>query len=655
MTEISTVFCENFNDSCDEVEFLIDSNTLRDCPLVKENVDIYNHLGGRVTKLRLVDVCEKDVYEVFTRFKCLRYLTLENVIIIHDEFFDYPMHLKSLVIRDCKINYAVAEQWLRMIGKSLRRIEITRSYYKLSLDHPEGSLAEPRFLALLPNVHHLSLNECGVLKYASASQQIPETPRLELLAKKCPSTGKLLFLKYLSFGVFDKIDDVLRQLDCKNTIKTLVLRNCPTNIATLINLTSLEHLRIFNSVTKETLEQLQKMTNIKILDVHCLEPPVIEDQLMRLDDDSLLTILSHLTLYDWIALHQTNSRLRYLVNRFMLPMAPVKICDKFVTKYPLTHHMDLYEDLGQNVRSLILSCDSIKAVLKYFVNLKKLYMPHRDNSPELFNLIPDGLEKLDLFIHHPDQSLANVFQRLNRTLTSLELCGGMMSEDLGELSNLRYLKLGGYTPVDLDLSVFLEKNKNHLELLEIKFYHPDEYDHLHQFDDPPPLGQERTLFSLCPLKNLRVLRLDSMSHAIPLYPSDFPALQEIRLSFDNYTTMAVVEALVNDIKQFTNLKILHINGVRDYRHLFCLKNLEELEIYEEFLPEGEVLEIVKNLPNLHSLGTENDTFSLTFEQELQDMLIKQRRKLFTMYHCVWSATKVRFGAADVEGERLRIK
>lgn len=631
----------NNNTDTADVSFLIDAISLYECPL-KDNPEIYSPLGASVTSLTLTEISEEDVLAIFPMFTCIRHLSLKGLTLLGDTAArKYPAQLQSLSLVDCRINKDLLLSWFYASGSTLTKIEVCRSHYKLSLDH-EGSLSEPQFIRLLPNVRHLKLKESGFLKFASCTSS-EEFSRLELVAKKCILTGKLLFLKYLSFDVLDRVDEMLEQLDCKDTLHTLILRNCPRNIAIFNELTNLRHLRIINGVQQEVMDKLKLIPNLQTLDldVHCTYPAA-ENQLLMLDDDSLIHILSYLSLDDWISVRQTDSRLDGIVRQHMFPSAQVKIDDKFLQKYPLDQRLGLYKCLGQHVRSLLLSCEDLQRVLPHFVCLRKLYMPHRQDDAEALSLIPDGLRQLDLFIHHENQSLAPLFQRLNRTLTSLEVCGPFDLADLKELHHIREIKLGGLTSSYIDLEPFLRQNEDHLERFEVKFYEPeeddDEYYLTGAFDDT-------VQFSLIPLRRLRVLRLDSLSKRMTLNPRDFPRLEELRLSFENYVSHTIASPLIENVLGFSTLKTLHINGLGDYRQLYRLQNLRCLEIYEEFLPEEVVLEIFANLPMLERLGTENDTFSLHFELSMQSIM-RGRSCDVTLYHCVWPATKILFGVTE---------
>lgn len=630
------------NDDTHDVAFLIDATSLNECPL-KDNPEIYSHLGVSVTTLTLSEISEEDVLAILPTFTSVRHLSLKGLTLLGDDASKFPAQLQSLSMVDCRINKDLLLLWFYATGCTLTSIEVCRSHYKLSLDH-EGSLSEPQFIRLLPNVRRLKLKERGFLKFASCSSS-NEFSRLELVAQKCILTGKLLFLKYLSFDVLDRVDELLEQLDCKDTLNTLILRNCPRNIAIFYELTNLKHLRIINAVPQEVMDKLKLLANLQTLDldVHC-PYPAAENQLLMLDDDSLIHILSYLSLDDWISVRQTDSRLDRIVRQHMFPSVPVKIDDKFLIKYPLDQRLGLYKSLGQHVRSLLLSCDDLKRVLSHFVCLRKLYMPHREDDVEALTLIPDGLKQLDLFIHHENQSLVPLFRRLNRTLTSLKVCGPFNLADLQELHNIRELKLGGMTSSYIDMEPFLRQNGHHLERFEVKFYEPEEDDEEYYLTGGPVID-DTVQFSLVPLQRLKVLRLDSLSKKLSLNPRDFPRLEELRLSFDNYISHTIASPLIENVLGFSALKTLHINGLGDYRQLYRLQNLRCLEIYEEFLPEQVVLEIFTNLPRLERLGTENETFSLHFELGMQSIM-RGRSCDVTLYHCVWPATKIVFGVND---------
>lgn len=641
--QISSVFEDadhQNNIETTNIEFLIDPTSLRECPL-KDNAAIYNHLGSTVTRLTVHSISEEELQSVFGIFKGLQHLALHSVNLLCEDASAYPSHLLSLTLSDCKVNRTLADKWFRALGPKLTSIHLSRSHYKLSLDH-EGSLAEPDFLCLLPNVRHLTLKESGVIKFACpASTQ--ELSRLELVAKKCVLTGRLLFLKYLSYDVYEKVDGILGQLDCKETLLTLVLRNCPRNLNVLAQLKSLKHLRILNAVDAAVKCKLTEMLpHLQTLDVYCAEP-VVDNQLLVLDDDSLIQVLSYLSLDDWISLLATHPRLEHLVCTYMLAKKQVTINDNFLRKYPLAERKDVYACLGKHTRSLNLSSDDLPLVLSHFVNLQKLYVPHRAKSSKALNMIPNNLQKLDLFIHHMDQSFAKLFRRLDRTLTSLEVCGPFDGNDLKELHNVRELKLGGSQPPTINISEFLHQNRDHLERLEIKFYDSDPREDFYM--DDVPMAPPTTPFALCPLKRLKVLRLDSLNKSLSLLPADFPALEEIRMSFDMYANSSVARTMIESVLRFVNLQKLHINGLREYHRLYRMRNLRCLEAYEQFMPESVILELINNLPYLESIGTENESFSLQFELDLQKMMLEQKRRI-TLYHCVWPSTKITFGIVN---------
>lgn len=301
--------------------------------------------------------------------------------------------------------------------------------------------------------------------------------------------------------------------------------------------------------------------------------------LMELDDDVLITILSFLKLRDWIALHGTNWRMRSLVNRYMFPANIIEMSDKFYKRYPREHYKELHQDMEENVRSLDLTTNKPHRILSNFRNLKHLFLPHKEEGLSVINLIPDGLVNLEIALLSTKQPLESLFTRLSRTLTTLEISGEYFTKELALLTNLKQLRMAGYSSITTDLSGCLRNNKDSLELLEMRFFHPDDFtDHDIYFssDDDSDYEDDGTgiPFAMSPLTNLRSLRLDNLSHVVNLHPDDFPALREIFMSFYNCTSVEVIGEMISDVARFKNLRVLHIRGARV---LEVAKNLGKLK------------------------------------------------------------------------------
>lgn len=132
---------------------------------------------------------------------------------------------------------------------------------------------------------------------------------------------------------------------------------------------------------------------------------------------------------------------------------------------------------------------------------------------------------LELALLYGEQSLASLFQRVNWSLTSLEISGAFVAKNLRHLSNLKELRFGGYTSINTDLSGCLKNNRETLEVLEMKFFHPDEDDHEDNFYSSEEVVEEddndlEKVFVLSPLPKLRFLRLENISHNIQCDPKD---------------------------------------------------------------------------------------------------------------------------------------
>lgn len=605
---------ENVDPTITVTDFLIDKASLNKCSY-QENVADFACLGSTVTSLRIRGITEEGVDTILPVFKHLESLTLERLIISKGTCWNYPINLKHLSLIDCKVSGDLVLSWFTRLSHTLRHIEITRSYFNINLDNM-GSLAEPEFLSLLTNLRTLRITDDRVIKFSSSS--IPAT------------------LKEISLDV---PTIPLKYIDCKSTLESLTLRSCPKFMYGLTKLENLRSLRIINPVSETEMEELKKLQSVVVnLDIHCSIANA-ENLILMLDNDSLIHILSYLTIDDWIAMRQIDERLNRIVMEFMFPTAQVVIDDAFEEKYPVEDNHELYCALGRSVRKLSLSCNSLIEVLPFFVNLTSLYIPHRTKDVEWMKDIPDSLQHLNLFVHRENQNLEPLFQRLDDNLTSLEICGPFKSSHLTQLHNIRQIKLGGFCPTTINLMGFMKQNEDHLESLEINFYPSD----MGMSSDEEAEGEEEivTDFELCPLKRLKTLRLGGLQKPLTILSDHYPSLKELNLGFDTYANRLIIYTFIDNIRTFANLKVLHINHLPDYKMLYPLQKLQCLEIFKENVDEEMVLNIVSNLPTLREIGTENRNYSLAFLVRVEDILKTRHQNSILLYHCKWPQYRMR--------------
>lgn len=599
---VSYPYCELFSlqetchNYCEGREFLLDMKTLN---AVKENkhcqcVIQNGKCLGKATKLLLLGIHDGNLPFVFFMAQNLSSLTVENMTLTTFPYHISSIRLKSLIIRNCSFTRSTAEKWFRVASHTLEHVEIIRS----SFNHPQkdydGFLDDPLFNEIHSKVAYFRLvDEKG----------------FEMITLK-GKHKKLSYLKYKAPINNDKILELLQM--AKDSIETLILPECPREIETIVDLKRLKNLRILNGINGATMTTLQTLGNIKVLDVYPIGGEIAKMNFMKLDDDSLLCILSYLSSDDLIALLHTSRRFKHLVTRFLIPKVQIQICDKILMKYPLKENFEFYKCLGERTTSLKLHLNHADQVVQFFVNLTTLEIHIPGDIETLVDFIPSDLQKLTIFMPLSKPSLQKLFKRLSHSLTAIELCGPFNVWDLHELINITHLTLTQFHPHEMEsLLGVLQRIKNQLELLEIRSL----------------LHGQMVSFE-CPMRKLHTLRLHFPCGVnIELKPAEYPFLKELHLVFK----ISVEELDLSHIWAFKSLRILHINQLSDYRPLLnSLQQLEileihDLELYErnycEMIETG-VLNIVQKLPRLRALGFEKWNFSPEFEHKINQSKLK---------------------------------
>lgn len=586
----------------------IDAQSLRECP-VAENKKIYQQLGKFVTTVTLSGVTEENARLIFAHFKYIRELTLHKVVFLGEEIKGYPTRIERFQIIDCRIHETQIKKWFKRISHTLISIQVSRSNCKFPIG---GSGSISSLIRMLPNVAHIRIREAGYLRFTTTSKSLT---RLELVGSNCYILENVPALRYLSydapFSTYSCIDPAqtfLHKLNCRETLRWLMLRQCPDDYEVLLLFKNLSYLRIVESVEPEVIMTLQGLENLKELDVHSFLPPD-EDNLIltSLNDDCLLKVLSYLSQQDWISVGKAHSRFNHLVCDYMIPRANIAVDDDFLCQYPLDERRDVYRMIGRHAKSLKFSCTQIQAwerVIPNFKRLTKLQIFGRKSmAKDHLNLIPDGLQVLRI-VSSKQHSLKRLFKRLNPTLKTLDINGQFDTSDLLELHQLREFKWDGF---ERDVNSSLGQNKN-LERLEMSLTRgaavPED-------------------FVISPLKNLKVLHLHFLYFNIELKPKDFPSLEEIYVSF------APISRVIETVSSFYNLKSLFISTFETWeiRKLHPLKNLKRLEIDGKPVDEEGLLYIIRQIPPLVHLKTPNSCYSLKFEIDLQRLLTEERRMI----------------------------
>lgn len=614
--------------------FVIDVNCPDFRPLTN-NLEWYQQQGRITQDLTLCSVSEQDMQLIFYLFPNLSYLTLNNVFVVDSEsMILLPTKLITLNLFNCRLNEKFTTAWFTALNnnKTIQGITINQcaskcpgSGYSLT-ESAKLLIDSARYIRLLDPGHE----KCDLPVGDSSSAQ------LEQVTKRCPKTGNIVYLKYMSNDAKAPSDSIFYQKNHMKTITTVVLRTLPEDLTTLWQLKKLQHLRITNCVPADVKRRLRTL-HLKTLDVWSYETDRPNKILTVLDDYSLLKIMSHLERDDVLALRSLHPRLEGLVSRHLQNMKEFKLDDHFVKKYPLNRAgIGLYDYIGKHVRSLFLSATEGLEILPHFRNLEKLYFTHRSPGSATLRLIPDGLKELDVYVYHEGVSFKELFRRLNKTLTTLCMSGPFNEDDLKELHHIKSLELGGLASADINLTPFLEQNADNLEYLELRLDDLEmETGHTKKFANLPPLKS---------LKKLILSGLDCTMKGFTLKPEDYPSLVEIQLSIDTVERRTQLQPLYDDLMRFSpNLKVLHLDGLKEFKQLYVLKNLEQFSYHDLNVEEEEILGLFRNLPNLKRIGNETDEeMSLHFELELRKILKEQNRKV-TLYNVSWPTEYINFG------------
>lgn len=581
-------------------------NVLAACAL-GENRKIYQKLGKFVTTVILDGVSQENAKLLFSHFKFIRDLTLQKVHFIGEDMRGYPMRLERMQILESTFQEGQIKKWFKRISHTLISIQVSQSRVNLHMGE-SGSIVP--HLRLLPNVAHISINDEGYLRLDTKSRALT---RLEVVCKNVLVLDNVPALKYLSydaplsFSYVDPAQSFMCQLECKDTLRWLMLRQCPYDYEVLLEFKNLNYLRIIESVEPEVILTLQSLEHLRELDVHCYLPPEEENLILdTLNEDCWLHIFSYLTQKDWISVSRTHTTLQRIICQYTIPRNAIRVNDEFLSQYPLHELWSVYAMVGAHAKSLTFKSThnrSWERVIPHFTRLTDLLIHGRKSmGRDHLALIPNGLHKLRL-VTSKQHSYKKLFQRLNPTLTSLEITGQFDPTDLTELHNLREFLWEGYERDVVNLT--LGQNTD-LERLVLNLTRGAKGD-VH--------------FTIPPLKKLREVRL---YFHMDIRAEDFPSLEEIYVSF---VTMRKVIAMVTS---FPNLKTLFINTYETWniRDLHSMKNLKKLEIDGNKVDEDGILYVVKSMPKLEHLKTQNHCYSKELEMDLDQLLGKENRRLY---------------------------
>lgn len=491
------------------------------------------------------------------------------------------------------------ESWLKAIATTLQGIHVRRSKYKITMGG--GSICDLVRLQSVPLLRNVSLDN---YKYCYFGE-IRET------------------LEYFCcFDLRDHLSSLVQH--SKHTLKTLIIRNSPEHkedMQLFWEMKQLRHLRIINPVDEDVLFQLQSMRRLMSLDVHCYLPPKKQNQILHiLNDDCLIKIFSYLKLKDWVALTRTNSRFNNVVCQYVYPRQVIRLNEIDLKE---SERSGVLQQIGAYCKFLHLGAREIH-LLKHFTKLEVLNVEHRKFHETEQKSIPNGLRKLSLefdeweddFEYEDNPSVTysfkDLFRRLNLTLTILH-----MSDDMDKLKCLKYLnhvrELTILNYSGRSIRTFLEKNKNHLERLELQF----------------GSSRKKEFLELCALPKLKILELNDLNRKVNLFPAAYPSLEQINISFDSKLSPESRNTILNGISRFTNLNKLRIvpgvgygSCMSDWKWLYPLKNLVKLTV---FIQEEELQSILIQLPKLETIEWWHGSMTFECEDSLRKFLKEENR------------------------------
>lgn len=600
----------------------IDPESLKEKP-IRRSALYYQEKASTTNSLTISKISGGEATGVLSFLPKINHLKLVGIILTDDKWNGYPTGLETLHIIDCVIVKNLMKGWLKALKATLHNVKVIRSYdreqvgYKISLCY---------LIKSLPHLRSVIVDRVISIK----------------------ADYYCLLDDYDLNSCDDPDDDPLVYLEnnAKRAIKTLVVRKVPTDNESvssfyqqhqLWQFKNLQHLRIILPVDEKVMLRLQSISRFQTLDVFCYPAPKEPNNILLLNDDCLVKILSYLKLKDWIELSYTNTRFYQLLCQYIYPNRVIRLEKGALNdKYNYTQEKEVLKRIGLHVKSLSVSTDYQHRV-KHFTQLKTLHLEHMEvdkyfTNEEYFDFIPAGLQKLSIiwvymyeyttyyyeeldFSDRKVYSFKNLFSKLSPTLMSL-----CMTDDfdkvkcLKELNQIRQLTLKDYQGDSI--RTFLLKNKNHLEWLSIEFNNNSE-------------------FKLVALPKLKVIRLNLQSqNVVGLSPDALPSLKEIRITFSHDLNVEVQSSFLHIISSFTNLKILSVTITTSRRGelswLYPLKNLNRLNLVlkaDLFLNREDLFKLLVELPKLKALTTNTNCWSEELEEELRQFLIVERRKI----------------------------
>lgn len=615
------------------------------------NPSVYIELGGLVSSLTLDGVSEFDAAQILSHFKRIQSLTLKDMIILKGANC-YALRLHTLKLVDCKIERAFLEKWFKVLSKTLLNFDVTRSYFKVSLE-ARGSICSQ--LHLLPNVVNARLVDPDKkLKFRSETSNLKH---FEIVCRDCDfHRSEAPNVECLIHDIRDqKCDRTVRELQCNDSLRSLTMRRYPSpplfqhqRDFDLPHCKNLQSLTIRESVD---ITKKQKLESFNVaLDVHYIEPSQEPNLMLKLNDDCLILIFSYLKDIFWMkqlkTLAATHPRFNDIVCQYFYPKDEISLSDH-LGKQRLSE--DFVKAIGPFCSDLGLGHKYDTALIPFFPNLKKVHLHYNDSTDlnEAFDKIPSGLLHLEIGSDSCDTvGLRSLLRRLDGTLQSLEVNSREL--DMACLEELHNLRECTFNTFNWDLKSFLSQNKETLEKLTLdSFYQGDDDEFDDDYDDEEDYEDDSykiDVGQLVPLPKLKALLLKGSTMGLQLNSQDYPALEELFLSVDEESCVRksacrFMNKVVGDLVQ---LKRLHLEAdfyYFDFSLLHKLKNLERLVICQKGFSEKELFELFRHLKKLTHFGSLYvKSFSFKLDIKLRKLAIDEQR-MITLHSSIHSENK----------------
>lgn len=256
--------------------------------------------------------------------------------------------------------------------------------------------------------------------------------------------------------------------------------------------------------------------------------------------------------------------------------------------------------IGAHAKSVImaLSVPEIEK-LRWFRKLEVLNVTAYRLFAREPKSVPAGIKVLSLSVKLYSAGTScprKLFRKLNPTLTTLHLQCKWLNFDLSSLKELDKIR-DVVLPVHEDLigiNNFLMKNRNHLESLQLVFFH--EYSHHFKYE-----LNEQSL-RLCALPKLKVLRIRGRSfiHIVLPAPVAYPCLEEIEVTILFFKKQKI-EAFIGSIISFNQLKKICLRGFGK-EILILVYQMPNLLYLEMEMGEKDLLEATAELPRLQKMN-----------------------------------------------------